>query len=669
MRANALRYLTMIVLAWLCMPPAGAALSIYLAPEDLSRRAELIVEGTVSRTASGLDPQSGALATYVTLEVDRVHRGPAGLGAVVLRELGGRYGSTVHEVDAVPRYRLGERVFAFLESRTDGSLRTAGMFFGKYRLERDGRGVERAIRELDGQGRILYRPGTGPSESLSPADLTAVAASVRPQGPRATPHAGSRAAGKSTTPRWRSRPPEFDRLLWDDVRQQEPRRAVGRDNGAAIDLAPSGAALPGPRFVPMSSSNPSRWTASDAGNAVTIHVDRRNDPLNDAAEAVVRIESAMSAWTNVPESRLVLHSGNTNYDYTGIHSQSPAASYSGVNIILFDDPYDDISDPSGCGGVLAIGGYWRTGSTGTPINNVAFHSALQLYVIFNNDFECFLGIPDNLAEVAAHEIGHGIGFGHSGESDAIMRSYAYGFRGARLGDDDSDAAHCTYPHSLNVTRPNGGEVFAVDSVQAIEWSATTESGPDPGSVDLHYSTDGGQSWPILVLGTPNDGHHDWIVPALAGSQLLVRVSRPNRLGGAPSPFPGRCSSDVSDAAAQVVASNPRAGTVTNLRVETAGGGQIRISWSPSCSPDAVDHVIYEGDLAALRAGNGAVMPLQCSAGADLAEYVVPGAGSRYYLVAPATGSAEGSIGSDSTGAPRPASPASCLVRESDSTCS
>jgi len=49
--------------------------SLYMTPEQLARRATLIVEGTVVRTASGLDPETGALSTYVTLEDLTVHRG------------------------------------------------------------------------------------------------------------------------------------------------------------------------------------------------------------------------------------------------------------------------------------------------------------------------------------------------------------------------------------------------------------------------------------------------------------------------------------------------------------------------------------------------------------------------------------------------------------------
>ncbi|MFQ5768278.1 MAG: hypothetical protein ACE5ID_09890, partial [Acidobacteriota bacterium] len=76
---------------WLGMSGPGlsrAALSIYLPPESLARIAPLILQGTVTRTASGFDPDTTRLATYITLEVEKVLRGPADLTQVVIREPG-----------------------------------------------------------------------------------------------------------------------------------------------------------------------------------------------------------------------------------------------------------------------------------------------------------------------------------------------------------------------------------------------------------------------------------------------------------------------------------------------------------------------------------------------------------------------------------------------------
>src|SRR5207247_1621877 len=76
-------------------------------------------------------------------------------------------------------------------------------------------------------------------------------------------------------------------------------------------------------------------------------------------------------------------------------------------------------------------------------------------VVFNNNFQCFLGISANLAEVATHEIGHSIGFDHTPDSAAIMYASAHGNgRGATLGTDDIAAVSFMYPGSKStVTVP------------------------------------------------------------------------------------------------------------------------------------------------------------------------------------------------------------------------
>jgi hypothetical protein len=385
------------------------------------------------------------------------------------------------------------------------------------------------------------------------------------------------------------------------------------------------------------------------------------------------MQRALDAWTAVPESRLVLQMGNDDYDYTSSHSKSPASQYNGMNVILFDDPYDDISDPIGCSGVLAIGGYWRSGSLGPPVNNVSFYPTLQLYVIFNNDMECFLGDPDNLAEVATHELGHGIGFGHSTALDAIMRAYASGGRGPRLGDDDRDGAHCHYPHSVSLLSPSGGEQWEAGSVQMIEWDTSAEQGPDPGEVDLEYSTDGGRVWKALASGAVNDGFHGWFVPDDTSTDARVRVVRPHRDAFAAQFYPSACSQAASAGSfaitpATIVAGSIPADAGGGLALRLEPNGWLRLSWEPSCSSDVVDHVVYEGNLDALRSGTWDHAPLTCTAGADLAEYVYPGYGNQYYLVAPRASTYEGSLGSSSSGLPRPESSSACAPREIDSTC-
>ncbi len=671
MRSDRFRLAVLTALAALASGPVLAALSIYLSPEDLARTSPIVVEGEVSGIACGYDPETGALATYVTIAVEIVHRGPESLAEVVVREPGGRYGDLVHELDAVPVFEPEERVLVFVEIDR-GSPRTAGMFFGKFTVvEGTTRDADRAVRDLSGQGLILRRPDLE-TEDLPLRDLVAVLENnpYRGSSPAASalrPFPGDPSGAKTLLA-----PPEMGGLLWDGAVATVPdgpegERGGGEDSSFLVEPAESAPAETS-LFTPLSTTSPARWFETDSGTAIPVRVEQARNPLDDGPAAAYEMRRAMAAWTNVPEGRIALQCADDDYDFTGTVAQSPADSYPPVNILLFGDPYEDITDPVNCSGVLAIGGYWRSGTVAGTVNNVTFYPELRLYVIFNDNFECFLGDPNDLAEVAAHELGHGVGLGHSTVYDALMRSYVYGNRGPRLGDDDRDGAHCHYPHALSVTSPNGGESWTAGTVRSIAWTSTAEAGPDPGTVSLQYSTDSGSSWTTLVSGEPNDGSYTWTVPDAPGTRTRVRVLRPNRVSPTPSPYPSACSSDASNADFAIVAAL-EAGTVpgtgTPLRVQKSGS-DLTVTWGASCAATASDYAIYEGTLAALRSCVWDHVSRTCTAGTDFTQTLTPGSGNRYYLVAPLAGSYEGTLGLTSWGILRPAAAAACAPREAES---
>jgi hypothetical protein len=146
--------------------------------------------------------------------------------------------------------------------------------------------------------------------------------------------------------------------------------------------------------------------------------------------------------------------------------------------------------------------------------------------------------------------------------------------------------------------------------------------------------------------------------------------RHNRVSPTPSPFPEACSLDSSNAAFTIAAAPaPIAGTTPDgspgvpLRVEKAAGNDVSVTWGPSCSASASNYAIYEGTIAALRAGTWDHQPRTCAAGTDLAETFLPGSASVYFLAAPLAGSREGRLGTTSAGADRPASGSACAPRE------
>jgi protocatechuate 3,4-dioxygenase beta subunit len=94
--------------------------------------------------------------------------------------------------------------------------------------------------------------------------------------------------------------------------------------------------------------------------------------------------------------------------------------------------------------------------------------------------------------------------------------------------------------SLQVTSPNGGEVWDTGSLQAITW---TNAGP-VGDVKIEYTIDNGINWIEIVSSMENTGNYNWTVPAAPSPNCKIRISGP---GGVPS--------DISDAVFTIF-SNP-----------------------------------------------------------------------------------------------------------------
>jgi len=127
--------------------------------------------------------------------------------------------------------------------------------------------------------------------------------------------------------------------------------------------------------------------------------------------------------------------------------------------------------------------------------------------------------------------------------------------------------------SITVTRPNSGEAWAIAGEYHISWYWSAV----PGTVDIHYSTDGGATWIEIASGEDNDGGYRWTVPDTPSSNCLVRVKATD--GSA---------SDQSDSPFTISAN----GTVWYVDVDAPAGGD-GTSWASAFRhpQDAVDAAI------------------------------------------------------------------------------
>jgi hypothetical protein len=136
------------------------------------------------------------------------------------------------------------------------------------------------------------------------------------------------------------------------------------------------------------------------------------------------------------------------------------------------------------------------------------------------------------------------------------------------------------------------------------------------------------------------------VPMVAGDSYLIRLSRYQGSTG------GACTlmvrfSEGGGGAGHVPADGHVGGTP--LRMSKGVGGDITLTWDPSCLADDQDYEVYAGILGAW----GTHEPLTCTTG-GLTSFTFPDIdpGSKYYLVVPHNGMFEGSYGLDGAGAER-----------------
>ncbi|MCP4414902.1 MAG: hypothetical protein GY808_20275, partial [Gammaproteobacteria bacterium] len=103
-----------------------------------------------------------------------------------------------------------------------------------------------------------------------------------------------------------------------------------------------------------------------------------------------------------------------------------------------------------------------------------------------------------------------------------------------------------YLSSVTIIRPNGGEIFYVDSVRFIDWVSTHES-----DFRLDFSTDNGGSWTAIetINSTIGSSGTPWTVPNIPSDQCRVRVTDLNN----------GSISDVSDATFTIQAGQDNSG--------------------------------------------------------------------------------------------------------------
>ena len=410
----ALQAFTLLLAVLFMAKTTTATTAVLLSDEQLIASSRVILLGEVQSVKAQWDLNHENINTYVKIRISQALKGQLQNDTIVFKQLGGTVGEDSTVIFGAPEYKAGQRVLLFLDTAHDGTLRVAHLFQGKYDVADDrNTGRTRIKRELD-KGDINILGATSGDNITNDAPLARftrkIARVLRDNAAEVSGYAAQYEAIPIV-----ETPPEYV----DD---------------AATDSAP------GDFTAQYTFLGSFRWFEPDTGLPVTYRVNPTGSPIANGGNTEINL--ALASWTNVQTSSLTLQNGGstTAFGFRG----------DGVTAISYNDPLDQMSDPVGCSGTLAIGGVSKAGGGTRVIGGITFSHIFEGDVVFNRNFQCFLGVSANLAEVATHEIGHSIGFGHSPDTNAIMYASAHGQgRGATLGADDIAAVSFLYPGSGN----------------------------------------------------------------------------------------------------------------------------------------------------------------------------------------------------------------------------
>jgi hypothetical protein len=247
-----------------------------------------------------------------------------------------------------------------------------------------------------------------------------------------------------------------------------------------------------------------RWFQFDDGASVTWRAHSAGQPSVPGG-GFTELQAALEAWNAETCTPVQLDYGGTTTASGGFES------FDGVNALLQDDPNDEIAGTFQCGtgGILAIGGPWFLSSDRDTFEGREFIRIQGADVVINDGVECLAAsspcFPNYIEGVYGHELGHGLGIGHScGDAsspscssdpalaDALMRAFAHqDCRGARLGTDDEEALWSLYDDGSACTGDLTLELAdqRVTTTEAFDACRTLTAGSDfvVGSTgDVHF---------------------------------------------------------------------------------------------------------------------------------------------------------------------------------------
>ena len=450
----------LIVLAALFCHSGRLVATTIVPPKDLAELA-LSSDAVVLAAAQTSTPFPKGPLTFTATEfaVDRSLSGEAGPGSRIQVEVPG--GASAGEgwfVPGAPRFEAGRRYLLFLDRRPDGTWLPVTLAYGLLEEgnEQDGTRILAPLPEAK-TAALLRRPDGVPVEEIVPCRAEAL-----------LEHLGQVIRRTAS---------------WDV-------KAVAAGPGDALGtaaLAPSQCA-----FFNQDGMN-FRWHVFDSGGSATIYADSSGDP-SVPGDTFRNVQEAVNLWMDIPGTSLNLIYGGPQ-DVRLCQGEDERG-----DMIYFDDPCSSMADMENCAGVLAVGGPYAAGTH--AFDGSSWITCTGWRVIVNNGAGC---IGDNAYRIMlAHELGHGLGFGHTEDSGSLMYAYCC----QPMNSTDIACTRYTYPpldpanQRPVVDAGSSATVALAGNALLLEGTATDDGLPtNPGSLTTAWSKLGGPG--VVTFADPS----------------------------------------------------------------------------------------------------------------------------------------------------------------------